>query len=65
MNGLVRTKAGTVVHTADCSTLGNEVTSSAIPWQWAEGRDAEELRLTTAMVGARACKTCKPFDRSS
>lgn len=57
---LVRTKGGTVVHRANCSTIGHGAISSAAPWAWAEERTDAEVQQAIGMVGARACKICKP-----
>jgi hypothetical protein len=58
---LVRTKGGAVVHRASCTTIDpNAVTSTVAPWLWAEGRTDTEIQQAIAMVGARACKICKP-----
>jgi (p)ppGpp synthase/HD superfamily hydrolase len=63
VTGLVRSRTGRVIHRGTCIYVqtAKERPGSVVPWQWAEGRALEEVRLAAAMVGSVPCAACDPL----
>lgn len=61
---LSRTKRGTVVHDRDCR-YANGVTSTALPWEWADTQPKERVLAVIITMGYRMCLHCHPLGDAS
>lgn len=62
IGALVRTRRGSVVHRADCTSVTRALPASRpVPWLWAVGRSREEVVETIRFFDYSVCRNCKPF----
>lgn len=54
----VFTAAHDTVHVPSCPDIHHHAVT---PWRWAQGRPVGEVRTTAAMLGLKACPTCRPL----
>lgn len=58
---LYRTNHASVVHWHLCALINGGVI--AVPWDWARGRDADQVAHALRRNGLEACTLCNPIEK--